>query len=69
MKLTARQRKFLQLASEKGGLCPWNMPKGSPWMKGNELRPLETENLVAYSEGLDSWIATPKGRVMLTNTL
>lgn len=55
----ARQRKFLSLASRDGGACPWDMPKGGPYLKNEEMRPLIDAGAVVWSDMLCAWV-TPQ---------
>lgn len=65
MNLTTRQRRFLTLSSAPDGQCPWNMPKGGPYLQSHELKPLTDSNLVSFSDEFDVWVTTPKGKLAL----
>jgi len=61
-KLTARQRKFLKLASEPDGCCPFDMPPGGPYLKTHEIEPLTRANLCVFCEDYDVWDITDAGK-------
>lgn len=65
IKLTARQRKFLELASAPEGLCPWDMPPRSPMLRSHEIVPLIDASLCAFSAEFDVWVTTPSGKAAI----
>ena len=62
IKITARQRKFLELASDPEGLCPWDMPPRSPILRSHEIVPLIDAALCVFSKEFDVWVTTPSGK-------
>lgn len=68
MKLTARQRKFMELCARDGGVIPWDMPKGSPILKDHEINPLTDARLISYREKCSAWFTTAKGNRELAQT-
>lgn len=66
MKLTKRQRRFLELASQPEGQSPVFMPPGGAYLRSRELRPLTDADLVRHSDEHSVWITTAVGKAMLT---
>ena len=67
MKLSARQTKFLTLVSCISGLCPWDMPKGGPYLKNHEIKPLIKDGLIAWKEKTNCWDITRAGKKVLAS--
>lgn len=68
MKLSARQKKFLSLASDEFGFDPWDPPKGAPVLRNDEIGPLTDADLARFSQEFDVWITTPTGRALISKS-
>lgn len=64
--LTARQRKFLEIAASDDGYCPYNPPPRAPILKNDEMNKLTVGGLVEFSDPDEAWRATDLGRAVLS---
>lgn len=67
--LSHRQRKFMELAAREDGVAPYDMPKGAPILKADEIEPLIAAHLIASPNDETNivWLTTLKGDRVLAD--